>query len=346
MRILGKELIAGAPALVIAEAGVNHNGDMGMAKKMVEEAAEAGADAIKFQTLDASRYISRFAPQADYQQKNTGTEESQVEMVRKYELSRDAHIDLMAHCQKCGIPFFSTAFDEGSVDLLAELGVDCYKIPSGEINNLPLLAHVASKKYPVILSTGMSYLGEVETAVQCLREYGDGEIAIMHCVSNYPTRPADLNLRAMVTMASAFGLPVGLSDHTLGTEASIAAVALGALTIEKHFTLDRSLPGPDHQASLEPGELRAMIQAIRNIEAGMGDGIKRPMPSEQNTREVARKSLVASVPITAGTRLDKDHLDRKRPGIGISPDQMEFVLGRRVVRDIAEDEILTWELLD
>ena len=346
MRVFGKDLAAGMPALIIAEAGVNHNGDMELARKMVEEAARAGADAIKFQTLDAARYISCYAPQAQYQQQNTGTDESQVNMVRKYELSRQAHIDLIEHCRACGVPFFSTAFDEGSVDLLDELEVECYKVPSGEINNLPLLTHIAGKGRPVILSTGMSYLGEVERAVAYLRDGGCADIAVLHCVSNYPTQPADLNLRAMVTMARAFGMPVGFSDHTLGTEAAIAAVALGAQVIEKHFTLDRDLPGPDHLASLEPNELQQMVAAIRNVEVGLGDGFKRPMPSEQNTRDVARKSLVAAAPITTGTALTEDLLDRKRPGTGIAADEMAFVLGRRVNRDLATDEILNWEMLD
>jgi len=345
MNIFGKEIGPGRPVFVVAEIGVNHNGDIGLARRLVDAAAEARVDAVKFQTLDASGYISRYAPKARYQLETTDREESQVDMVRKYELSKAQHVELMAYCRSRELPFFSTAFEEGGVDLLDELGVEVFKIPSGEITNIPLLEHVSAKGKPILLSTGMSSLGEVERAVEIILGAGGHDLALLHCVSNYPAPFEDANLRAIRTMRDAFGLPVGYSDHTPGIEIAVAAVALGACIVEKHFTLDRRLPGPDHQASLEPEDLKAMVAAVRNVEKGLGDGVKRPMPSEMNTRDVARKSLVAARPIRAGAVLTEDMIAAKRPGTGISPAEMGYVIGRKIVRDIQEDELLSWEMI-
>jgi len=345
MEIAGKRLGQGA-TFIIAEAGVNHNGDLGLAKELIDVAAEAGADAVKFQTLNASAYISKFAPKARYQKENTDEGESQVEMVRKYELSAAEHTELWRHCQERRLPFLSTAFDASGVDFLHELGVAVYKIPSGEINNTPLLRHIAAKGRPIILSTGMASIAEVEQAVDVLESTGVREISLLHCVSNYPADPRDANLRAMDTMSRAFGLPVGYSDHTKGVEIAVAAVALGAKIIEKHFTTDINLPGPDHQASLEPDELKMMVQSIRNVEQSLGDGRKRPADSEENTKSVARKSLVATRIIEVGTVLSEDMLTAKRPGTGVAPNEMKYVLGRRVNKTLEEDEILVWDQLD
>ena len=345
MELFNKNIGGDNPALIIAEAGVNHNGDLGLAKELIDVAVDAGADAVKFQTLNAAKYISRFAPKARYQLEHTDRLESQVEMVRKYELSRAQHLELIEHCRGAGVPFFSTAFDHEGVDLLAELGMGLYKVPSGEITNLPLLEHIAAKGKPIILSTGMSYLGEVERAVQAIRAQGVDEVVLLHCVSNYPARPADSNLRAMQTMCRALALPVGYSDHTPGIEVAVAAVAMGACVIEKHYTVDQTLPGPDHRASLEPAELKAMVSAIRNVESAMGDGVKRPMHSEENTRDVARKSLVAAAAIGAGTTISAEMLHVKRPGTGISPVELEYVVGRKTLCEIEGDEPLAWEML-
>jgi N-acetylneuraminate synthase len=345
MKLFGRDIGPGFPVMVVAEVGVNHNGDLGLAKEMIDFAAAAGADAVKFQTLNAANYISRFAPKANYQVRSTGEGESQVAMVRKYELSEAQHIEIIGHCQRRGIRFFSTAFEETGVDLLCRLGAECFKIPSGEITNLPLIEYIAGKGKPIILSTGMSSLGEVESAVDTILGVGRVELMLLHCVSNYPTRPEDVNLRAMDTLRRAFCLPVGYSDHTPGIEIPLAAVALGACLIEKHFTLSRSLPGPDHQASLEPDELKAMVAAIRSVERSLGNGIKRMTASEQNTREVARKSLVAARQLPAGTAVARDDLKIKRPGTGISPTELRYVLGRKLRREVQEDEPLSWEFL-
>jgi N,N'-diacetyllegionaminate synthase len=345
MQLFDRSIGEGQPAFIIAEAGVNHNGDMDLAKRLIEVAAAAGVDAVKFQTLNAARYISRYAPKARYQLAVTNEDESQVEMVSKYELSREQHVELMQCCAERNLHFFSTAFDELGVDLLAELGVACFKIPSGEITNLPLIEHIAAKGKPVILSTGMSSIGEVEKAVATMAINGVRDIALLHCVSNYPALPEDANLRAMQTMERAFNLPVGYSDHTSGVEIAVAAVALGACIIEKHFTIDNELPGPDHQASLEPDELRSLVISVRNVEVGLGDGVKRSMPSENNTRDVARKSLVAARPLKVDEVLDREAIAIKRPGTGISPVELDYVLGRRLKRDVEEDEPLAWEIL-
>jgi N-acetylneuraminate synthase len=343
MEIFGKPIGGGAPVFVVAEAGVNHNGDLSLAKELIDVAAASGVDAVKFQTLNAARYISRFAPKADYQLVTTDQQETQLSMVQQYELNKDQHLQLMEHCAKAGVIFFSTPFEESAVDLLEDIGTDVYKIPSGEITNLPFLTYVGRKRKPIILSTGMSALSEVETAVRTIQAESNAGIILLHCVSNYPSAPSDSNLLAMSTMEAALKLPVGYSDHTPGVEVSVAAVALGACVIEKHYTLDREMVGPDHKASLVPMELRNLVDSIRNVEQSLGDGVKRAMASEANTRSVARKSLVAAGDLRSGTALSKDHLVAKRPGTGISPAELRYVLGRKITRDLVEDEILGWD---
>jgi N,N'-diacetyllegionaminate synthase len=328
--------------LIIAEAGVNHNGDMSMARQLIDVAAEAGADLVKFQTFQASRLVTTDAQKAEYQSNATGSDETQYAMLRKLELTRDMHLELIDYCRTRGIGFFSTGFDEQSVDMLVELGLDRFKIPSGEITNLPYLRHVGHYGKPVILSTGMADLREIEMALDVLESAGTkrARITVLHCNTEYPTPMTDVNLRAMLTIRDTFGVEVGYSDHTLGIEVSIAAVALGATVIEKHFTLDRNLPGPDHKASLEPQELSAMVSAIRNIEAALGDGIKRPSPSESKNMAIARKSLVASRAIRAGEVFTASNLAIKRPGTGISPMRWDDVLGRKATRDFAKDDLI------
>ena len=329
--------------LIIAEAGVNHNGSIEKAGQLIETAAEAGADLVKFQTFSADRLVTGSASKADYQLETTSTSESQHEMIRKLELSREMHEELIAHCKKCGVGFFSTGFDPQSVDLLAELGLDRFKIPSGEITNLPYLRHIGQYGKPVILSTGMARLGEIEAALEVLEASGTPRerVTVLHCNTEYPTPMADVNLKAMLAIRDALGVQVGYSDHTLGIEVPIAAVAMGATVIEKHFTLDRNLPGPDHRASLEPDELKAMVQAIRNIELALsGDGLKRPSPSESKNLEIARKSLVALVPIKAGEPFTEANLGVKRPGSGISPMRWDDFIGRPANRDYQADELI------
>ena len=329
--------------LIIAEAGVNHNGSIETAEQLIETAAEAGADLVKFQTFSADRLVTGSASKADYQLETTSTSESQHEMIRKLELSREMHEELIAHCKKCGVGFFSTGFDPQSVDLLTELGLDRFKIPSGEITNLPYLRHIGQYGKPVILSTGMARLGEIEAALEVLEASGTprDRVTVLHCNTEYPTPMADVNLKAMLAIRDALGVQVGYSDHTLGIEVPIAAVAMGATVIEKHFTLDRNLPGPDHRASLEPNELKAMVQAIRNIELALsGDGLKRPSPSESKNLEIARKSLVALVPIKAGEPFTEANLGVKRPGSGISPMRWDDFIGRPANRDYQADELI------
>ncbi len=289
--------------LVIAEAGVNHNGDIKLAKKLIAVAAEAGADLVKFQTFVTASNISRSAPKAEYQKGSTDPEESQYEMVRKLELSKDDHLELIEECEKRKIGFFSTAFDATSIDMLDELNVSDYvKVPSGELTNLPYLRYLTRQGKRLLLSTGMANLGEIEAAINVVEQAGTprDKITVLHCTTEYPTPMEDVNLRAMVNIGKAFGVSVGYSDHTPGIEVPIAAVALGAKVIEKHFTLDRTLPGPDHRASLEPDELKAMVQGIRNIEKALGDGIKRPSPSELKNKPIARKSLGGRSPHQGG----------------------------------------------
>lgn len=328
---------------VIAEAGVNHNGDPELARRLVDLAAEAGADAVKFQTFRADALVRKDAPKADYQKATTGSAEGQYEMLRKLELSEEAHRTLAAHCRARGIEFLSTPFDESAADLLERIGVARYKIGSGEITNLFLLRHIAAKKKPVILSTGMSTIDEVGAAVSALRAAGTTDLRLLHCVSDYPTRPEDMNLRVMETLRSRFGVPVGLSDHTQGTAVALAAVALGAVAVEKHVTLDSGLPGPDHRASLEPADLRAMIRGIREVEAALGVPEKTLTSGEASTRQVARRSLVAAADLAPGTVLHQSNLAAKRPGTGISPMELDRVVGRKLRRAVSRDAILSWD---
>ena len=343
--IAGRKVGPGQPCFIIAEAGVNHNGDVKLAKRLINVAAEAGADAVKFQTFKAERMVSVTAPKAEYQLQTTDAAESQLEMLQHLELSPEAHRELHAYCQERGVLFMSTPFDEESIDLLDELGVPVFKIGSGEITNWPFLEYVARKGKPIILSTGMSYLSEVDEAVRVIRDAGCDQLVLLHCVSNYPADPADANLRAVQTMAMAFGVPVGYSDHTPGIEVALAAVALGACVIEKHFTLDRSLSGSDHRASLEPDELTALVQGIRTVEAALGHGRKEPAASEANTAAVARKSLVAARDIPAGTKLTEGLIAIKRPGTGLPPAMRLYLIGRTVRMGIPAETLLTLEML-
>jgi len=326
--------------LIIAEAGVNHNGDMGLAKRLIDVAADAGADLVKFQTFSAERLATQSAPKADYQNQTTDRVESQFAMLKQLELSMQMHEVLFAHCQQRNVGFFSTGFDIQSLDYLASLGAERFKIPSGEITNLPYLRHIGGFGKPVILSTGMATLGEIEAALEAVETAGTPRthITMLHCNTEYPTPMQDVNLRAMCSIRDAFGVAVGYSDHTSGIEVPIAAVALGATVIEKHLTLDRNLSGPDHKASLEPDEFAAMVRAIRNIEQAMGDGIKRPSPSEAKNKPIARKSLVAAKQIRAGEQFTDENVTVKRPGTGISPMRWDEVMLLRARFDFSVDD--------
>ncbi len=324
--------------LIIAEAGVNYNGDIETAKQMVAVAAKAGADIVKFQTGKPENSISVYAKKAEYQQETTGTAESQLQMCKKIMLPDEDYPELVRACREHHIQFLSTPFDCESVDFLAGFGVSLWKIPSGEITNLPLLLHIAKRREPVILSTGMSTMEEIETAVAVLREHGAGLITVLQCNTEYPTPFRDANIRAMQTIANRLNVQTGYSDHTNGIEVSVAAVALGAKIIEKHFTLDRTMPGPDQAASMEPDELKQLVDAIRHTEEALGSGEKLPSESEIKNRDIARKSIVAKRPIKAGECLSEENLTCKRPGDGISPMKWFDVIGKAAVRDFAPDE--------
>jgi N,N'-diacetyllegionaminate synthase len=328
--------------LIIAEAGVNHNGDLKLAMRLIDEAAAAGADLVKFQTFRASRQVTRMAKKADYQIQATGNLESQYEMLHRLELTEEMHHQLIAHCKMRNIGFFSTGFDIESIDLLMRLDQDYIKIPSGEITNLPYLKHIGELGKMVILSSGMAVLGEIEAAIDVLEQAGTlrANITVLHCTTEYPTPMEEVNLRAMQNIRVAFGVEVGYSDHTKGIEVAIAAVAMGASVIEKHFTLDCNLSGPDHKASLEPAELKAMVAAIRNIEVALGDGVKRLTASEVRNKPVARKSLVASQAIKAGEVFTTENLTTKRPGTGVSPMRWGEFIGHKALRDFSEDELV------
>ena len=329
--------------IIIAEAGVNHNGSIELAKELVLKAAEAGADYVKFQTFKSEKCITVNAKKADYQIKNTkAATESQLEMVKKLELSPSNHLELLKLCNTTGIHFFSTAFDLDSIEFLAQLNIGLWKIPSGEITNYPYLKKIATYHQPVILSTGMCTLEDIEACLKVLTDNGltKDQITILHCNTEYPTPFEDVNLLAMQTIAERFGTKVGYSDHTRGIEVPIAAVALGATIIEKHFTLDRNMPGPDHKASLEPDELKAMVSAIRNIEKALGSSEKKVSDSERKNIAIARKSIVAATNIKKGEVLTEENITVKRPGNGISPMLWEEVLGTKAVRDFQEDELI------
>ena len=328
--------------LIIAEAGVNHNGDMALAHELVDAAAEAGADLVKFQTFSAEALVAKDAPKADYQKRLTAGDENQFGMLKRLELSPADHLALMDRCRERGIGFFSTGFDLASLVFLEGLGFTRHKVPSGEITNYPYLRKMGSFGKEVLLSTGMANLGEIEAALQVLEESGTPreKIIVLHCTTEYPTPMGEVNLRAMRAIGEAFGVRVGYSDHTTGIEISIAAVAMGATVIEKHFTLDRKLPGPDHQASLEPRELKEMVRAIRNVEVALGDGIKRPTPAELRNKQVARKSIVAIGTIREGEPFTDDNLGSKRPGSGLSPMEMPALIGRLADREYRDGEML------
>lgn len=327
---------------IIAEAGVNHNGSLELAKKLVDVAVEAKADAVKFQTFKASLGVSKFAPKAEYQIETTSKDESQLDMVRKLELTEEMHEELIQYCAEKNIMFLSTPFDLYSVDLLASYGLDIFKIPSGEITNLPYLRKIGQLKKKIILSTGMANLGEIESAVDILTTAGTNkdDITLLHVTTQYPTPMEDVNLKAMVTIGNAFGMKYGYSDHTLGIEIPIAAVALGACVIEKHFTLDCNMEGPDHRASLNPQGLKDMVSAIRNIELALGDGIKKASPSEYKNLAIARKSIVAKQNIKAGEVFTQDNITVKRPGTGISAMRWDEIIGTKASRDYVEDELI------
>lgn len=327
---------------IIAEAGVNHNGSLELAKKLIDEAVVAGADAVKFQTFKAELCISKNADKAEYQKQTTDKNESQFDMIKKLELNEYAHTELIKYCKIKNIMFLSTPFDLQSVDLLNVFGLEIFKIPSGEITNLPYLRKIASLNKKVILSTGMANLGEIEAALEILTKNGTlkENITVLHANTEYPTPFRDVNLKAMLTIRGAFGVKVGYSDHTPGIEVPIAAVALGATVIEKHFTLDKTMPGPDHKASLEPSELQSMVKAIRNIEIALGDGIKKASSSESKNKPIARKSIVAKCDIKKGDLFSESNLTIKRPGSGISPMRWDEVIGLRATRDYKEDELI------
>ena len=326
--------------LVIAEAGINHNGDVELAKKMARVAKESGADIVKFQIAKLESLVSKFAPMAEYQKANTGKTQSQMDMLKKLLLSYEDFRILSQYCEEIGIQFLSTPFDIDSIEFLSSLGCNLWKIPSGEITNLPYLEQIGKKHQPIILSTGMSTLHEVRAAMDVLKRCGAGEITLLHCTTEYPAPFDTVNLKAMLTLKNEFNVDVGYSDHTSGIEVSIAAVALGATVIEKHFTLDRNMEGPDHKASLEPTELNAMVSSIRNIELALGSGTKEPSPSEITNITVARKSIIAKCSIRKGEIFTEDSLTTKRPGNGISPMRWHEVLGTRAIRDFEEDELI------
>lgn len=327
---------------IIAEAGVNHNGSLELAKALIDVAADAGADAVKFQTFKADRLVSKTAQKAQYQKQTTDAAETQYEMIKKLELNAEAHHELIAYCKTKNILFLSTPFDHESIELLNELKMDIFKIPSGEITNLPYLRHIGSLCKEVILSSGMADLGEIEDALDILIASGTRkeQITVLHATTEYPCPVEDVNLLAMQTIAGAFGIKIGYSDHTNGIEVPIAAVAMGATVIEKHFTLDKTMEGPDHKASLEPDELYAMVSAIRNIEKALGNGVKKPSPSEAKNMSVARKSIVAAQPIQKGEIFTEINLTIKRPGNGISPMRFDEVVGTAALKDYCEDELI------
>jgi N,N'-diacetyllegionaminate synthase len=325
---------------IIAEAGDNHNGNYELALRLVDKAVDAGADCVKFQTFITEEVISKNAEKADYQKLSTVEDESQYEMVKKLELTFNEFRDIQAYCKKKGILFLSTAFDLPSVDFLQEINIPFWKVPSGEITNLPYLIKIAQTQKDVILSTGMATINEIHNAVNVLKENGAGKISLLHCNTEYPTPMKDVNLNAMRTLYNTFKLDIGYSDHTLGIEIPIAAVALGAKIIEKHFTLDRKMEGPDHKASLEPKELKEMVKSIRNIEDALGNGIKEPSQSEMKNIVIARKSIVARRAISKGEKFSEENLAVKRPGNGISPMMWFDVLGNTATKDFEQDEMI------
>ena len=331
---------------IIAEAGVNHNGSLDLAKKMIDVAKDTGADAVKFQSFKAENVLTKNAKKAGYQKSDGDYEESQYEMIKKLELKKEDFKELSDYAGEKNIVFLSSPFDMESVDMLYELDVPAFKIPSGEITNLPFLRYIAKKKKPIILSTEMAKLGEVEEAVNIIKNEGVEDIVILHCVTDYPAYPEEANLNVLRTLRYAFGFPVGFSDHTLSLVIPAVAFSLGACVVEKHFTLDRNLPGPDHRASLEPGELKRMIDFIRETEKALGDGIKRPTIKEEEIKKLVRKSIVAKSYIPRGTVIRGDMLAIKRPGTGIEPRYIGFIVGRKAKQDIEKDELVWTEKIE
>lgn len=327
---------------IIAEAGVNHNGSVELAKKLIDAAVEAGADAVKFQTFKAEKLVSKNAQKAEYQKQTTDKAESQFDMIKKLELDEATHHELMSYCKSKNILFLSTPFDHDSIELLNDLGLEIFKIPSGEITNLPYLRHIGKLGKEVILSTGMADIGEIEDALDILIEAGTKKenITVLHANTMYPTPMEDVNLKSMVTIGNTFDIAFGYSDHTLGIEVDIAAVAMGASCIEKHFTLDKTMEGPDHKASLEPDELIAMVKAIRNIELALGSCIKKPSKSETPNMQIARKSIVAKTVIKKGELLSEENIAIKRPGNGINPMRWDEIVGTIATKDYQEDEMI------
>lgn len=346
VEIAGRKIGPGQPCFIIAEAGVNHNCRVDLALRLVELAAEAGVDAVKFQTYKTDAVYSPGVPKADYMKKATAAGESMTEMARKLELPFEVFVELQAHCRRRNVVFLSSPFDEESAGFLATLDVPAFKIPSGEITNEPMLERIARTGKPVILSTGMAELDEIGSAIRVLNKAGNRELLLLHCVSQYPAAPADVNLRAMRTMEAAFDVPVGFSDHTLGTHVTVAAVALGACILEKHFTVDRDLPGPDHQASLDPAQLKAMVAQVREVESALGDGRKIPTARERETAALVRKSLVAAVAIPAGAVLVESMLAIKRPGNGLAPSLRPSLVGRKARRAIPSGTLLSRDMIE
>lgn len=336
----GKEGLMIDKTFIIAEAGVNHNGSLECARQLVDIAAESGADAVKFQTFISEKCISLWADKAEYQKSTTNASESQLDMVKKLELSFDEFAELKRYCELKSIIFMSTPFDLDSADFLNQIGLDIFKIPSGEITNYPLIKKIGQFRKKVILSTGMSNLDEIREAIEVLREQGTKNISLLHCNTQYPTPMTDVNLRAMLQLKDTFHLPVGYSDHTMGIEVPIAAVALGASIIEKHFTVSRDMEGPDHKASLEPNELKNMVEGIRNIEKALGTPEKKVTDSEEENISVARKSIIAAAPIKKGEIFTENNITVKRPGTGISPMKWREVLGKTAIKDFEVDELI------
>ena len=325
---------------IIAEAGVNHNGSFELAKQLVDKAVWAGVDCIKFQTFNSKNLVSKNAQKAEYQKKTTDSSESQLDMLKKLELSKEEFIELRDYCNQKGIMFLSTPFDLESIDFLASIGVKTWKVPSGEITNYPFLRAIGKRKESVIMSTGMCTLDEVREAIKVLKDFGTIDITLLHCTTEYPAPYDSVNLKAMLTLQKEFGFKVGYSDHTNGIEVPVAAVAIGASVIEKHFTLDKNMEGPDHKASLEPDELKLMVQSIRNVEVALGDGKKQPSDAEKKNIAIARKSIVAACEIKKGEIFTEENLTAKRPGNGISPINWAEVLGKIAKRDFSEDELI------
>lgn len=344
-RIAGHEIGADRPCFLIAEAGVNHDGSVDRALELVDAAAWSGADAVKFQTFKAERLVTEWASKASYQAKRTGAGETQADMLRRLELPEVAWPDIARRCEQHGLVFLSTPFDEVSAELLYSLGMPAIKVPSGELTNLQMIARFASEQLPMIVSTGMGTLDEVADAVEAVRTAGAPPLALLHCVSDYPAAPRDANLRAMATMRERFGVPVGWSDHTEGRDVAIAAAALGADIVEKHFTLDRNADGPDHAASLEPRELAALVRSIRCVEEAMGDGRKVPRPNEQACAASSRRSLVLATDLEAGSVITADVLRARRPGTGIPPSRLADVVGCVLTAPVAAHVPLTWDLI-